>query len=140
MISFEGANPRHEHEWRVFQEVKLPPGKVIIPGVLDSVSNAVEHPRVVADRIVRFANVVGRENLIAGTDCGFATFAASVIVHPTIAWAKLRSLTEGAKLASEELWPRSPGPTDLLSSGYAAGIARGSEPFHRHRPEDCALL
>jgi 5-methyltetrahydropteroyltriglutamate--homocysteine methyltransferase len=104
MISFEGANPRHEHEWRVFEEVRLPDGKVIIPGVLDSVSNAVEHPRVVADRIVRFANVVGRERVIAGTDCGFATFAASAIVHPTIAWAKLRSLTEGARLASEELW------------------------------------
>jgi 5-methyltetrahydropteroyltriglutamate--homocysteine methyltransferase len=104
MISFEGANPRHEHEWRVFQEIELLPHKIIIPGVIDSVSNAVEHPRVVADRIIRFANVVGRENVVAGTDCGFDTFAASAIVHPTIAWAKLRSLTEGAKLASEELW------------------------------------
>jgi 5-methyltetrahydropteroyltriglutamate--homocysteine methyltransferase len=104
MISFEGANPRHEHEWRAFQDIKLPPGKVIIPGVLDSVSNMIEHPRVVADRIIRFANVVGRENVIAGTDCGFATFAANPTVHPTIAWAKLRSLAEGALLASQELW------------------------------------
>jgi 5-methyltetrahydropteroyltriglutamate--homocysteine methyltransferase len=104
MISFEGANPRHEHEWRAFQDFKLPPGKKIIPGVLDSVSNFVEHPRIVADRIIRFANVVGRENVIAGTDCGFATFAASATVHPTVAWAKLGALTEGARLASNELW------------------------------------
>ncbi|HEX4111749.1 MAG TPA: hypothetical protein VH020_04380, partial [Stellaceae bacterium] len=104
MISFEGANPRHEHEWRAFEEIKLPTGKIIIPGVLDSVSNFVEHPRAVADRIVRFARVVGRDNVIAGTDCGFATFAASATVHPTIAWAKLRSLTEGARLASAELF------------------------------------
>jgi 5-methyltetrahydropteroyltriglutamate--homocysteine methyltransferase len=103
MISFEGANPRHEHEWRAFENFKLPPGKKIIPGVLDSVSNFVEHPRVVADRIVRFARVVGRDNVIAGTDCGFATFAASATVHPTVAWAKLSSLTEGARIASEEL-------------------------------------
>jgi 5-methyltetrahydropteroyltriglutamate--homocysteine methyltransferase len=104
MISFEAANPRHEHEWRVFAETGLPAGKVIIPGVIDSVSNFVEHPRAVADRIVRFARVAGRENVIAGTDCGFATFAASATVHPSIAWAKLRALTEGARLASQELW------------------------------------
>jgi 5-methyltetrahydropteroyltriglutamate--homocysteine methyltransferase len=104
MISFEAANPRHEHEWRVFGETGLPAGKVIIPGVIDSVSNFVEHPRAVADRIVRFARVAGRENVIAGTDCGFATFAASATVHPSIAWAKLRALTEGARLASQELW------------------------------------
>jgi 5-methyltetrahydropteroyltriglutamate--homocysteine methyltransferase len=104
MVSFEGANPRHEHEWRVFQEVKLPADKIIIPGVIDSVSNFVEHPRVVADRIVRFAIVVGRENVIAGIDCGFATFAENPSVHPSIVWAKLGSLVEGARLASEELW------------------------------------
>ena len=102
MISFEAANPRHEHEWRAV--AGLPAGKVIVPGVLDSVSNFVEHPRAVADRIVRFARVVGRENVIAGTDCGFATFAGSPTVHPSIAWAKLRALTEGARLASAELW------------------------------------
>jgi len=104
MISFEGANPRHEHEWRAFEEIELPPGKRIIPGVLDSVSNFIEHPRTVADRIVRFARVVGRDKVIAGTDCGFATFAASATVHPAIAWAKLRSLTEGAAIASAELF------------------------------------
>jgi 5-methyltetrahydropteroyltriglutamate--homocysteine methyltransferase len=104
MISFEGANPRHEHEWRAFEDIELPPGKIIVPGVLDSVSNFVEHPRAVADRIVRFARAAGRENVIAGTDCGFATFAASATVHPAIVWAKLRALTEGAALASQELW------------------------------------
>jgi 5-methyltetrahydropteroyltriglutamate--homocysteine methyltransferase len=104
MISFEAANPRHEHEWRAFAETELPADKVIIPGVLDSVSNFVEHPRAVADRIERFARVVGRENVIAGTDCGFATFAATGTVHPTVVWAKLQALTEGARLASDELW------------------------------------
>lgn len=103
-ISFEGANPRHEHEWRVFLDVKIPPGKKIIPGVIDSVSNFVEHPRAVADRIIRFAQVAGRENVIAGVDCGFATFASSAAVHPTIVWAKLAALAEGARIASAELW------------------------------------
>ena len=103
-ISIESANPRHEHEWRVFQEVKIPDGKTIIPGVLDFVSNFIEHPQAVADRIVRFAKVAGRENVIAGTDCGFATFAGSQNVHPSIVWAKLASLTEGARIASQELW------------------------------------
>lgn len=104
MISFEAANPRHEHEWRVFEETKLPEGKAIIPGVIDSVSNFVEHPRAVADRIIRFARVVGPDRVVAGTDCGFATFASSATVHPAIAWAKLRSLTEGAAMASTELF------------------------------------
>jgi 5-methyltetrahydropteroyltriglutamate--homocysteine methyltransferase len=105
-ISFEGANPRHEHEWRVFLDVDIPRGKSIIPGVIDSVSNFVEHPRAVADRIIRFAKVAGRENVIAGVDCGFATFASSGAVHPTIVWAKLAALAEGAKIASAELWER----------------------------------
>jgi 5-methyltetrahydropteroyltriglutamate--homocysteine methyltransferase len=103
-ISFEGANPRHEHEWRVFEDVKLPDDKVIIPGVLDSTTNYIEHPELVAQRIVRYANVVGRERVIAGTDCGFATFAGSNTVDPAIAWAKLAALAEGARLASQELW------------------------------------
>jgi len=103
-ISFEAANPRHEHEWHVFETVELPPGKIVVPGVIDSVSNFVEHPQVVADRILRFARVVGRENVVAGTDCGFATFSASATVLPRIAWAKLQSLAEGARLASAELW------------------------------------
>jgi 5-methyltetrahydropteroyltriglutamate--homocysteine methyltransferase len=103
-LSFEGANPRHEHEWRVFEEVGLPEEKVIIPGVVDSTTNYIEHPEVVAQRIVRYAQVVGKERVIAGTDCGFATFAASNTVDPAIAWAKLGALAEGAHLASQELW------------------------------------
>ena len=104
-ISFEGANPRHEHEWVVFREVRLPDDKVIIPGVLDSTTNFIEHPELVAQRLVRYAGVVGRERVIAGTDCGFATFGRSNLVEPEIAWAKLKAMTEGARLASKELWP-----------------------------------
>jgi 5-methyltetrahydropteroyltriglutamate--homocysteine methyltransferase len=101
----EGANPRHGHEWRVFQDHPLPDGMLLIPGVIDTVTNFVEHPDLVAERIVRYASVVGKENLIAGTDCGFGTIARShPRVHPTIAWAKLESLTEGARRASEQLW------------------------------------
>jgi len=103
-ISFEGANPRHEHEWKLWKDVKLPDGKIIIPGVIDSTSNFVEHPEVVADRICRYASVVGRENVIAGTDCGFGTFAGRVDVFPSVVWAKLRSMAEGAKIASKSLW------------------------------------
>jgi 5-methyltetrahydropteroyltriglutamate--homocysteine methyltransferase len=104
-ISFEGANPRHEHEWTVFQEMKLPEDTVIIPGVLDSTTNFIEHPELVAQRIVRYAKIVGRERVIAGSDCGFATFARSnPQVEPEIVWAKLRSMSEGARLASAELW------------------------------------
>jgi 5-methyltetrahydropteroyltriglutamate--homocysteine methyltransferase len=104
-ISFEGANPRHEHEWAVFREVRLPEDKVIIPGVLDSTTNFIEHPELVAQRLIRYAEVVGRERVIAGTDCGFATFARSNLqVEPEITWAKLRSMAEGAQLASAALW------------------------------------
>jgi 5-methyltetrahydropteroyltriglutamate--homocysteine methyltransferase len=104
-LSFEGANPRHEHEWVVFREVKLPDEKIIVPGVLDSTTNFIEHPELVAQRLVRYAEVVGRERVIAGTDCGFATFARSVSqVEPEIAWAKFRAMAEGARLASRELW------------------------------------
>jgi 5-methyltetrahydropteroyltriglutamate--homocysteine methyltransferase len=104
-LSFEGANPRHEHEWVVFQEMRLPEDKVIIPGVLDSTTNFIEHPELVAQRLVRYAEVVGRERVIAGTDCGFATFARSNLqVEPEITWAKLRSMAEGARLASAALW------------------------------------
>src|ERR1700693_2617595 len=95
----EGANPRHEHEWKVWQDVKLPEGKLLIPGVVSHATNIVEHPEVVADRIVRYAGVVGRENVIAGTDCGLGGR-----IHPEIAWAKLQALAEGAKLATKELW------------------------------------
>jgi 5-methyltetrahydropteroyltriglutamate--homocysteine methyltransferase len=104
-LSFEGANPRHEHEWVVFRELRLPDDHVIIPGVLDSTTNFIEHPELVAQRLVRYAEVVGRERVIAGTDCGFATFARSVAqVEPEIVWAKLRAMAEGARLASAQLW------------------------------------
>ena len=103
-VSFEAANPRHEHEWAVFEDVRLPEGKVVIPGVLDSTTNYIEHPELVAQRLVRYAGVVGRENVIAGSDCGFATFAGLVPVDPQITWAKLAAMAEGARLASQELW------------------------------------
>jgi 5-methyltetrahydropteroyltriglutamate--homocysteine methyltransferase len=103
-ISFEAANPRHAHEWRVFERVKLPADKVIIPGVLDSTTNFIEHPELVAERIGRYARLVGRENVIAGTDCGFGTWVGQAAVDPDIVWAKLASLAEGARLASGELW------------------------------------
>jgi len=104
-LSFEGANPRHEHEWVVFQEVRLPDDRVIIPGVLDSTTNFIEHPELVAQRLVRYAEVVGRERVIAGTDCGFATFARSnPQVEPELVWAKLKAMAEGARLASARLW------------------------------------
>jgi len=103
-LSFEGANPRHEHEWAVFRETRLPDDKVIIPGVLDTTTNFIEHPELVAQRLVRYADVVGRERVIAGTDCGFATFGRSNLVEPEIAWAKLKSMAEGARLASAQLW------------------------------------
>jgi 5-methyltetrahydropteroyltriglutamate--homocysteine methyltransferase len=104
--SFEAANPRHEHEWVVWQSVKLPPGKVLIPGVISHATNIVEHPELVAQRLVRLANIVGRENVMGGTDCGFAQSPFAQRVHPTIMWAKLKSLVEGARIASQELWGR----------------------------------
>jgi len=103
-LSLEAANPRHEYEWKVFEEVSLPEGKMLIPGVIDSCSTYIEHPETVAQRLVRFANIVGRENIIAGTDCGFGTFLGASAVAPSVAWAKLQSLVEGARLASQELW------------------------------------
>lgn len=102
--SIEAANPRHEHEWRVWEEVRLPQGKVLVPGVVTHHVVTVEHPRLVADRIVRFARLVGRENVIAGTDCGFAQVDYIRRVHPSVMWAKLEALVEGARIASEELW------------------------------------
>jgi 5-methyltetrahydropteroyltriglutamate--homocysteine methyltransferase len=100
----EGANPRHEHEWKVWQDVKLPPGKVLMPGVISHATNIVEHPELVCERIVRLARLVGRENIIAGTDCGFAQSPMYRRVHPSIMWAKLEALAEGARLATKELW------------------------------------
>jgi len=100
----EGANPRHEHEWKVWQDVKLPAGKILIPGVISHATNIVEHPELVAERITRYAKLVGRENVIAGTDCGFAQGPLLRRVHPTIMWAKFEALAEGARIASKALW------------------------------------
>jgi 5-methyltetrahydropteroyltriglutamate--homocysteine methyltransferase len=107
--SFEMANPRHEHEWRVWEHVKLPDGKVLVPGCVTHASVIVEHPELVAERIVRVAKIVGRERVIAGTDCGFASTLVPgqrPEVEPEIVWAKFKSLVEGARLATQELWGR----------------------------------
>jgi 5-methyltetrahydropteroyltriglutamate--homocysteine methyltransferase len=100
----EGANPRHEHEWRVWENAKLPDGRVLIPGVISHATNVVEHPELVAERIVRLGKLIGRENLLAGTDCGFAQGPFYRRVHPSIMWAKLDALVKGAEIASAELW------------------------------------
>jgi 5-methyltetrahydropteroyltriglutamate--homocysteine methyltransferase len=102
----EAANPRHAHEWKVWKDVKLPEGKILVPGVVSHGTNVVEHPELVAERILNFAGCVGRENVIAGTDCGFAQEELNRRVHPSIMWAKLESMAEGARLASAELWGR----------------------------------
>lgn len=104
--SFEAANPRHAHEWRVWETVKLVPGKILIPGVISHATNIVEHPELVAERIVRLAKIVGRENVMGGTDCGFAQSPFARRVHPTIMWAKLKSLVEGARIATQVLWSK----------------------------------
>jgi 5-methyltetrahydropteroyltriglutamate--homocysteine methyltransferase len=103
-LVIEGANPRHEHEWEVWTRHRLPDDKVLVPGVIDTSTNYVEHPELVAQRIARYAQVVGRERVVAGTDCGMGTFAGFGPVHPEIAWAKLHSLVSGARLASQQLW------------------------------------
>ncbi len=105
-LLIEAANPRHEHEWELWEETRLPEDKVLVPGVLDTSCNFVEHPELVAQRIVRYAKLVGRERVIAGTDCGFGTFAGFGAVHPAICWVKMQSLVEGAKLATQKLWAR----------------------------------
>ena len=105
-LLIEGANPRHEHEWESWTKIKLPDDKILIPGVIASSSNYVEHPEVVAQRLIRYANVIGKERVIAGSDCGFGTFAGFGPVFPPFAWMKFRSLAQGARLASEKLWGR----------------------------------
>jgi 5-methyltetrahydropteroyltriglutamate--homocysteine methyltransferase len=105
-LLIEGANPRHEHEWEVWKTIKLPEDKVLVPGVIGSNTNYVEHPELVAQRLERYANVVGRERVIAGTDCGFGTFAGFGAVFPPFCWMKLQSLVEGARLATQKLWSR----------------------------------
>ena len=108
--SIEAANPRHEHEWRIWKDIRLPAHKVLIPGVVSHCVYQVEHPELVAERIERFAGVVGRERVIAGTDCGFATSRAGDEVHPDVAWAKLKSLAEGARIATAKLWQTARSP------------------------------
>jgi len=103
-ISFEAANPRHAHEWKVFETVKLPEGKVLIPGMLESKSNFVEHPELIAQRIANFARLVGRENVIAGSDCGYGTWVGQSAVDPDVVWAKFGALVEGTRIASERFW------------------------------------
>ena len=104
-ISFEAANPRHAHEWEMFERIKLPEGKILIPGVLESKSNFIEHPDLVAQRIGRYARLVGRENVMAGTDCGYGTWVGQAAVDPQVVWAKLAALSEGARRASQKFWP-----------------------------------
>ena len=103
-ISFEAANPRHAHEWTVFERVKLPDGKVLIPGVIESKTNFIEHPELVAQRIGRYAKLVGRENVVAGSDCGYGTWVGQAAVDPAIVWAKLAAMAEGARLATKQFW------------------------------------
>lgn len=104
--SFEAANPRHEHEYHLFERVKVPAGKVLVPGVVTHASNVVEHPELIAERIIRFARLVGRENVIAGADCGFSSQALSTTeVHRTVIWEKFKAMRRGAEIASRQLWP-----------------------------------
>jgi 5-methyltetrahydropteroyltriglutamate--homocysteine methyltransferase len=108
-LSFEAANPRHAHEWEDLRGAKIPDDKILIPGVIDSTTNFVEHPRLVAQRICQYADIVGRERVIAGADCGFATFAfVNNAVAPSVVWAKLSALAEGARIATSRLWGRAP--------------------------------
>ena len=106
VISFEGANPRHAHEWEIWQRIKLPDDKVLMPGVLDTTSNFVEHPELVAQRILSYANCVGRERVIAGVDCGFETFAGVARVDTKIVYKKFEAMVEGAQIATKKLWGR----------------------------------
>jgi 5-methyltetrahydropteroyltriglutamate--homocysteine methyltransferase len=103
-ISLEAANPRHAHEWALFETVKLPPGKVLIPGVIESKSNFIEHPELIAQRIGRYAKLVGRENVIAGSDCGYGTWVGQAAVDPDVVFAKLKAMADGARIASKQFW------------------------------------
>ena len=124
-ISIMACNPRHEHEWKVWKDVKVPREKVLMPGVIDATTNYIEHPELVAERLVKFASVVGRENVIAGTDCGVGSAArANPLVVPKIAWAKLQAMSEGAKLATKELWARGGTRAKRASATRRAAPAR----------------
>jgi 5-methyltetrahydropteroyltriglutamate--homocysteine methyltransferase len=106
-IALEAANPRHAHEWQLFETVKLPEGKILIPGVIESKSNFIEHPELIAQRIGRYANLVGRENVMAGSDCGFGTWVGQAAVDPDVVWAKFAAMAEGARIASAKFWKAS---------------------------------
>jgi 5-methyltetrahydropteroyltriglutamate--homocysteine methyltransferase len=129
--SFEAANPRHEHEWKIWGNAKLPKDKVLIPGVISHSTVLVEHPELIAERIGRFASLVGKERVIAGSDCGFATFAGSKEVHPSIVWAKLQALSEGARLASRELWKK--GKVGRKKAGKAKAVPLRGSPRHKSK-------
>jgi 5-methyltetrahydropteroyltriglutamate--homocysteine methyltransferase len=103
-ISLEAANPRHAHEYALFESVKLPPGKLLIPGVIESKSNFIEHPELIAQRIGRYAKLVGRENVIAGSDCGYGTWVGQAAVDPDVVWAKMVAMAEGARIATKQFW------------------------------------
>jgi 5-methyltetrahydropteroyltriglutamate--homocysteine methyltransferase len=103
-VLFEAANPRHAHEWEDLAALDIPEDKILVPGVIDTVTNIVEHPRLIAQRLARYADIVGRDRVMAGTDCGFATLASLPRVHPELVWKKLSAMAEGAALASERLW------------------------------------
>ena len=135
--SFEAANPRHEHEWKIWGSAKLPKDKVLIPGVISHSTVLVEHPELVAERIGRFAKLVGKERVIAGSDCGFATFAGSKEVHPSIVWAKIQALTEGARMASKELWKKAGKKKAGKKKAAHAGeeIARSPRRQHQFRAQ-----
>jgi 5-methyltetrahydropteroyltriglutamate--homocysteine methyltransferase len=120
-FSFEASNPRHEHEWTVWEQAKIPDGAVLIPGVISHSTILVEHPELIAQRIARYANIVGRQNVIAGSDCGFATFAGSDEVHESIVWAKFDALGKGARIASRQLWAkRAAKPAKAAAKGAKA--------------------
>ena len=121
----EGANPRHEHEWEVWKSVKLPKGRVLIPGVISHATNVVEHPELIAQRLIRYAECVGRENVIASTDCGFAQGPFMRRVHPSIMWAKLEALVAGARIASKKLWSA---PRKAVAKAPARKVAKKKAP------------
>jgi 5-methyltetrahydropteroyltriglutamate--homocysteine methyltransferase len=133
-LLIEGANPRHEHEWELWKKHKLPAGKTLVPGVVDTSCNFVEHPQLVAQRILRYAEALGRDRVIAGTDCGFGTFAGFGAVYPTLCWMKLRSLREGADIASKQLWGRIRAKRAGLTKKSAAKTAAAGKTRAKRKP------
>src|SRR5215467_3094504 len=138
-FSFEAANPRHEHEWTVWGAAKIPDGAVLIPGVISHSTVLVEHPELIAQRIARYADIVGRENVIAGSDCGFATFAGSDEVHESIVWAKFAALAEGARIASKELWAKRAAKPAKAKAAKAPKAAKAAPKAAKAKATDKAL-